>query len=50
MMSKQFDRFDALVSGVLKVPHKEIKRKLDAERYAKKRKRPKKSSASREQA
>lgn len=44
----EYDRFESLVSGLLKVPHSEIKAKLDAEKQAKKRKKSKTSSASRE--
>jgi hypothetical protein len=36
------------MQGLLKVPHSEIKAKLDEEKDAKKRKKSKKSSASRE--
>jgi hypothetical protein len=43
----EHDRFEGLVSGLLKVPHSEIKAKLDAEKRAKKRKKSKTSSASR---
>lgn len=45
----EFENFDRMVRDVLKVPHTDIKAKLDAEKAAKKRKKPKKSSsASRE--
>ena len=44
----EFDSFDHLVRDVLKVPHTEIKAKLDAEKQAKKRQKSRKSSASRE--
>jgi hypothetical protein len=43
----EYDRFEGLVSGLLKVPHSEIKTKLDAEKQAKKRKKARISSASR---
>jgi hypothetical protein len=43
----EYDRFESLVSELLKVPHGEIKAKLEAEKKAKKRKKSKKSSASR---
>ncbi len=43
----EFDNFDALTREVLTVPHSEIKAKLEAEKAAKKRKKAKKSSASR---
>jgi hypothetical protein len=49
MKSKtEYDRFSDLVDGVLKVPHSEIKAKLDAEKRTRRRKKSKKSSASRE--
>lgn len=35
--SEEYDRFENLVKGILKVPHSEIKAKLDAEKAAKKR-------------
>lgn len=38
----EYDKFESLVRGVLSVPHSEIKRKLDAEKRAKKRKKSKK--------
>jgi hypothetical protein len=45
----EFERFENLVKQILKVPHSEIKAKLDAEKRAKKRKKARKSSsASRE--
>jgi hypothetical protein len=44
----EFDKFDLTMHELLKVPHSEIKRKLDAEKAAKKRKKARKSSASRE--
>jgi len=37
--SKEFQKFDALVTGLLKVPHSEIKRKLDAHNRKRERKR-----------
>ncbi|MFZ0737259.1 MAG: hypothetical protein WAM96_09225 [Candidatus Acidiferrales bacterium] len=40
----EYDRFESLVSGLLKVPHSEIKAKLDAEKKAKKRKKPRTSA------
>jgi hypothetical protein len=42
----EFDNFDRTMRGLLRVPHSEIKAKLDAEKKAKKRKKSKKSSAS----
>jgi hypothetical protein len=47
-MTKEFERFNDLAKGLLKVPHGELKAKLDAEKQAKKRKKSKVSSASRE--
>lgn len=41
----EFERFANLVARVLKVPHSELKAKLDAEKKAKKRKKARKSSA-----
>ena len=41
----QFEKFDRTMHDLMKVPHSEIKSKLDAEKAAKKRK-PKKTSAS----
>ena len=46
--SKEYENFDRTMSELLKVSHGEIKAKLDAEKLAKKRKKSKKSSASRE--
>ena len=43
----QYEKFNDLASGLLKVPHDELKAKLDAEKMAKKRKKSKVSSASR---
>lgn len=37
----EYDRFETFVKEILKVPHSEIKAKLDAEKRAKKRKRSK---------
>ncbi len=44
----EFKKFVELTEGLMRVPHNEIKAKLDAEKAAKKRKKSKKSSASRE--
>jgi hypothetical protein len=41
-------KFTDLVDKLMRVPHSEIKAKLDKEKAAKKRKKAKKSSASRE--
>jgi len=47
-MNKQseFENFDHAIREVLKVPHAEIKAKLEAEKKEKKRKKSKKSFAS----
>jgi hypothetical protein len=44
----EYNRFTELADKLLSVPHSEIKAKLDAEKNAKKRKKSKVSSASRE--
>ena len=44
--SEEFERFDALMTALVKVPHAELKAKLDAEKKAKKRK-PKTSALGR---
>jgi hypothetical protein len=44
--SKEYDNFDRAMHELIKVPHSEIKAKLDAEKKAKKRKKARKSSAS----
>jgi hypothetical protein len=44
--TSEYDNFTDLVDRILRVPHSEIKAKLDAEKRAKKRKKAKKSSAS----
>jgi hypothetical protein len=44
----EYNNFDGVMRELLKVPHAEIKTKLDQEKVAKKRKKSKKSSASRE--
>jgi hypothetical protein len=44
----EFDNFDRTMRQLMKVPHSEIKAKLDEEKTAKKRKKAKRSSASRE--
>jgi hypothetical protein len=46
--SKEYENFERTMTELLKVPHSEIKAKLDAEKAAKKRKKFKKSSAFRE--
>ena len=45
----ELERFTGLVDQLLAVPHSEMKAKLDAEKLAKKRKKARKSSASREE-
>lgn len=45
MKSKEFEKFDRAMEELLKVPHSEIKKKLDAEK-AEKAKKKKKSKAS----
>ncbi|MHB8756305.1 MAG: hypothetical protein ACYC92_15330 [Candidatus Acidiferrales bacterium] len=49
-MKKQneYAKFEDTVGKILAVPHEEMKRKLEAEKQAKKRKKSKKSSAYRE--
>jgi hypothetical protein len=47
-MSEEYDKFDRAMRELIKVPHSEIKAKLDAEKKAKKRKKARKSSAFRE--
>jgi hypothetical protein len=42
-----FDRFTSFMTRLVAVPHAEIKAKLDEEKRAKKRKKARKSSASR---
>ena len=44
----EYDKFSDLMHKLIKVPHSEIKAKLDAEERARKRKKARKSSASRE--
>lgn len=44
----EYGRFERTVEDLLRVPHAEIKEKLDAEKHAKKRKKSRTSSASRE--
>lgn len=46
MKSKEFEKFDLAMSELLKVPHSEIKKKLDAEKAEKAAKKKKKSKAS----
>jgi hypothetical protein len=44
---KQYAAFEGLLKRIIQVPHSEIKAKLEAEKRAKKEKRPKTSDASR---
>jgi hypothetical protein len=44
----EYDTFEELAGKIMRVPHAEIRAKLDAENAAKKRKKSRKSSASRE--
>lgn len=44
----EYNRFEALAGRVFAVPHREVKAKLQKEEIAKKRKKSKSSSASRE--
>jgi len=46
--NKEYENFDRTMREIIKVPHSEIKAKLDAEKAARKRKKSRKSSASRE--
>jgi hypothetical protein len=41
----QYDRFENLVSNLIKVPHSEIKAKLDAEKKAKAQKKARKKTS-----
>jgi len=43
----EYQKFNAMMGQLLKVPHSEIKAKLEAEKSAKKRKKSRVSSASR---
>lgn len=48
MRKNEYENTSNLLKKLLSVPHAEIKNKLDGEKAAKKRKKSKKSSASRE--
>lgn len=48
--SKEYKNFERTMTELLKVPHSEIKARLEAEKQAKKRKKVKRSSASRVEA
>ncbi len=43
MKSKEFEKFDRAMDQLLKVPHSEIKKKLDAEKAEKAKKRQRKA-------
>lgn len=43
----EYEKFEHLANNLLKVSHGSVKRKIDAERKSKKRKKSRKSSASR---
>jgi len=43
MKSPEYKNFDRTMQALIKVPHSEIKAKLDAEKAAKKRKKSKKA-------
>jgi hypothetical protein len=47
-MSRALKKFTELIDRLLRVSHRELKSKLDAEKEAKKRKKSKESSASRQ--
>lgn len=44
--NSEFENFDRTMQGLIKIPHSEIKAKLDAEKAAKNKKRKLKTSAS----
>lgn len=44
--NKEFENFDRTMRELIKVPHSEIKAKLDAEKRAKQKRKAKKPSAS----
>jgi|GEM_PF-4005182 len=46
--TNEYGKFEDMMSRLIKVPHSEIKAKLEEEKAAKKRKKARKSSASRE--
>ena len=46
--ARQYKKFDRMMRKLLSVPHREIKTKLDAEKKGRKRKKARRSSASRE--
>jgi len=45
--SQEFDRFDRAMDELLKVPHSEIKKKLDAEKEEKRKRKAAKKTTSR---
>ena len=46
--TSEFEKFDKTMDALLRVPHSEIKAKLEAEKAAKQKKRKSKTSASRD--
>jgi hypothetical protein len=46
-MSQEFNKFDETMKKLMKIPHSDIKAKLDAEKKAKKRKAKKPSASDR---
>ena len=46
MSNQEYEKFDKTMQMLMKVPHSDIKAKLDAEKHAKKKRKPKKASAS----
>ena len=47
-MTTERDRFDNLMVRLFRVPHAEIKQKLDAEKVAKKRRKTRRASSARD--
>ncbi len=43
----EFEKFDAVMDGLLAVPHSELQRKLEAEKRAKEKKKRSKTASSR---
>jgi len=48
--TSEYDKFESLAGKLMKVPHREVQTKLNAEKRTKERKKAKKFSASRERA
>ena len=44
--NSEYEKFDGMMQKLIKVPHSTIKAKLDAEKRAKQKRKPKKTSAS----